>query len=157
MNNAFNFKRMFDVFSASNSTQAAAQLSDISGKADSLEQTISNTSVSSSNLMISFYALVAWVIIITLALAAVAVVTYRRWKSTPSLEDAQESSFGSSMSGSIRDITKADLSSTPHAAYDTEAPPSVIASVHARVSRPNSDEDTASPVNTDIVTTSHAG
>jgi len=137
-----------------------ALVDNVVSQASSLQQAINNASVDNENLTISFYALVAWVIIITLALLAVGIVTYRRWKRSSVLRDGQESSFASSMSGSMAGETKVNLAGVNmcgvNSGFNVENE-SPIVSVHARVGVRDCNRDndqTASPVNSDIVTTS---
>jgi hypothetical protein len=60
--------------------QSPAQLVSIDGQVGSMADTLDSVSTKSGQLAISFYVLIAWVVLVTGALAAIAVVTYRRWR-----------------------------------------------------------------------------
>jgi len=79
--------------------------------------------MSESHLSISFYALLAWVIVITIALAIVALVSYRRRRS-PKNYDA--SSLGSTGSFRGAPFTDARAKGAVNQAFDVEAPAGAI-------------------------------
>jgi hypothetical protein len=72
------------------------------GKAASLQSDIQDVSTATNNLTISFYAMLGWVVIITAAIVAVAVVTYRRRRNLHQAPDELWDSNSSSDAGSYR-------------------------------------------------------
>jgi len=78
-----------------------------SDKIDNIEKEILNAGATQGTLQTSMIALVAWVVIVTLALVAIAVVTFRRWRNNYSPGDNLSRSSGdSNSSGSLSDITE---------------------------------------------------
>lgn len=68
---------------------------------NSLQHSVDDVNESSSHLQISFYALVAWIIIVTVVLAVMAYVTYRRWRNRGAGSDGLESSGRSSIYSTV--------------------------------------------------------
>lgn len=68
---------------------------------DSLQHSVDGVNESSGQLQISFYALVAWIIIMTIVLAVMAYVTYRRWRNRDTGSDGLESSGRSSIYSTV--------------------------------------------------------
>ena len=58
----------------------AQQMNDVSDQADTLDSSVDSMAQSTGRLAVSFYGLIAWVLIITLCLGAVVVITLRRWQ-----------------------------------------------------------------------------
>lgn len=72
--------------------------------ADSLQESVDDIKESSSHLQLSFYALLAWTLLVTVVLVIVSVLTYRRWKSrkfSADLESSDRSSVYGYDSGSL--------------------------------------------------------
>lgn len=112
---------------AANLAALSESANEVEGAADRLEQSLSDTSLSTDHLSASFYALLAWVIIVTLALAALAIVTYRRWKKPLNAKLDNESNLDSSMASAFHDLaaerkhdTPAEVLAAVNAAFDVE-------------------------------------
>lgn len=74
--------------------------SNVVDKAANLQSDIRDVSTTTNNLTISFYAMLGWVAIITAAIAAVAIVTYRRRRNQRHAPDELWDSSSSSAAGS---------------------------------------------------------
>jgi len=111
----------------------AQQVSDVVGQVSDMNSNVDSISQNNGQLAISYYALIGWVIIITLCLIAVTVVTIRRWylRRKASTENYDDSSSTSSS-------FKVRLgSSSEHVPNETHA------GIHTSVSRPSNDAEIA--------------
>lgn len=78
---------------------------------DRLQESVNGVNEGASQLQISFYALVAWILIVTLVLVIIAIITYHRWQSND-FGDGLESSARSSIYSSISNYLSGGISRT---------------------------------------------
>ena len=91
--------------------QAQTQLNNQEHEIQEVIKNVEKVAGQAGSVNVSLYALVGWVVIVTLALVAIAFVTFRRWRSNYSPDGLSRSSDSNS-SGSLSDITGSSMGST---------------------------------------------
>ena len=110
-NSCIIFSLLFNLHLISTSDPAKLQekqnANDVLVRIPGMNNTVDTMSQSASRLTISYYALIAWVVVVTVALIVVVIVSYRRWRKSSRDFDDTLSGSQSNFSGSQSDIGSA--------------------------------------------------